>query len=387
MKLAFVTYFDLYNPKTWPRPTIGNRGSSYWMAKMLEQRAESFQYIGALQEKHSVFAKLERRFYRSLFPQQDYLYWAEPSVHQNYCRQIVTQLELLEPDVIFSQNLPLLAYLKYPKPKVLWTDTTCGGIPEEYRNACWRSKQHLSTIDRRALQNVDLGIFSSDWAARTAQKLYDINPNKLKVVTTGANIECDRTFTDIERIIQNKPTSPCHLLFMGVNWQRKGGQIAVDIAKMLHELGLPVLLTIVGIKPPIDDPLPDYIQVTGFIEKSTTDGQKQIEELFARSHFLLLPSRSDVTPAVIREASSFGLPSLATNVGGIPTLVRDDRNGKLFELNAKVEEYAEYIQTVFSDRQRYAQLVTSSFQEYSDRLNWQKAGDAAYQLIQTLLRS
>ncbi|MDJ1171067.1 glycosyltransferase family 4 protein [Roseofilum sp. BLCC_M154] len=385
MKLAFVTHSDLYNSKSWPRGSVGNWGSNYWMAKMLEQQAESFLYIGALQQKHSIFAKLERRFYETIFSQQEYLYWAEPSVNQNYCQQIIRQLELWKPDIIFSPNLLILAYLKYNRPKVLWTDTTCGGIPEVYRNTCWRSKQYLKAIDFRALQNVELAIFSSEWAAETAKKLYNVNAKKLKVVTTGANMECDRTPEEIQHIIGGKSKATCHLLFIGVDWYRKGGNIALDVGRSLHQFGFPVQLTIVGTRLPQDEPIPDFVTVIDFIDKSTEKGREQLNSIFAQAHFLILPSRADVTPAVIREASSFGLPSLSTQVGGIPTLIREGKNGKTFALNAKIEEYHQYIQSTFYDWETYQALATCSFQEYQERLNWDKAGELAYKLMQDLI--
>lgn len=385
MKLAFVTHLDLYNPKSWPRQAVGNWGSSYRMAKTLEKQADSFTYIGNLAEKHSLVAKLERRFYETLFPDQLYHYWAEPSVNRNYAREIRQKLLDIKPDIVFSPNITILAYLEYPRPKVLWTDTTYCGFPEGFGESCLASKNHLQNIDRLALSNCDLAIFSSDWAVETAQKLYGVNPKKLKVVTTGENIECDRTPEEIQRILQGKSKATCHLLFIGVDWYRKGGNIALEVGRSLHEAGFPVHLTLVGTRPPQDEPLPDFVTVIEFIDKSTDKGREQLDAIFAQSHFLILPSRADVTPAVIREASSFGLPSLSTQVGGIPTLIREGKNGKTFSLNAKIEEYKQYIQSTFYDWETYQALAISSFQEYQERLNWDKAGKLAYKLMQDLI--
>jgi glycosyltransferase involved in cell wall biosynthesis len=46
---------------------------------------------------------------------------------------------------------------------------------------------------------------------------------------------------------------------------------------------------------------------------------------------------------VFAEASSFGVPSLATNVGGIPSAVKDGLNGKTFPPDADAEDYCDYV--------------------------------------------
>jgi len=50
---------------------------------------------------------------------------------------------------------------------------------------------------------------------------------------------------------------------------------------------------------------------------------------FEHSHILLFPSLNEVTPLVIIEAMSYGLPVLSTDVGGISELVRDGIEGYL----------------------------------------------------------
>lgn len=59
------------------------------------------------------------------------------------------------------------------------------------------------------------------------------------------------------------------------------------------------------------------------------------EELYRLYHIadvFLLPTRWDNCPLTVIEAMSFGLPVLATRVGGVPELVKDGVNGRLFEL-------------------------------------------------------
>jgi glycosyltransferase involved in cell wall biosynthesis len=99
------------------------------------------------------------------------------------------------------------------------------------------------------------------------------------------------------------------------------------------------------------------------------------------SHFLIVPSRAECFGVVFAEASSFGLPSLATNVGGIPSAIRDGKNGQTFPLAANPDEYSDYIERFMSSKEEYKKLALSSFTEYSERLNWFSAGRRVTDLI------
>jgi hypothetical protein len=58
------------------------------------------------------------------------------------------------------------------------------------------------------------------------------------VIPWGANFECNRTLDDIHTTIKAKSKRPCKLLFIGVDWVRKGGDIALRVVKELNENGL-----------------------------------------------------------------------------------------------------------------------------------------------------
>jgi glycosyltransferase involved in cell wall biosynthesis len=153
----------------------------------------------------------------------------------------------------------------------------------------------------------------------------------------------------------------------------------LNVAKLLNHQGLKTELNIVGCTPP--SAVPDYVKLHGFISKTTEHGRRILDKLFVDSHFLILPSRAECFGVALAEASSFGLPCLATNVGGVSTAVKDGLNGKIFSLGETPETYCEYIRRLISSRPEYEKLAMSSFQEYSDRLNWSSAGKKVHDLI------
>jgi glycosyltransferase involved in cell wall biosynthesis len=107
--------------------------------------------------------------------------------------------------------------------------------------------------------------------------------------------------------------------------------------------------------------------------------------LFGASHFLILPTRADATPIVLCEAAAFGVPSLTTAVGGIPSVVSDGENGMLFPADAAPEAYCDAIEAMWSDPHAYRELALSSFAEYRRRLNWNTAAATVAGLIRERL--
>jgi glycosyltransferase involved in cell wall biosynthesis len=87
-------------------------------------------------------------------------------------------------------------------------------------------------------------------------------------------------------------------------------------------------------------------------------------------------------PVALAEANSFGLPSLSTKVGGIPTVIRDGKNGFTFHLDESPERYCDFIEKMMSSKADYRELALSSFKEYSERLNWHTAGMNVSALMQ-----
>jgi glycosyltransferase involved in cell wall biosynthesis len=182
-------------------------------------------------------------------------------------------------------------------------------------------------------------------------------------------------------MIARRPRDRCNLLFVGIGWQRKGGDVAVEVARLLNERGLSTQLTLLGSDAPQD--LPGFVNRLGFIDKKTPQGREQFNEVFGSSHFLLLPARAEAFGVVLCEAGSFGVPCIATRTGGIPTIVRNGENGMLFATDDP-SRMADSIQNLFRDSRRYDAMAQSSFAEYRARLNWNVAGRTVKELLTSL---
>ncbi len=240
-------------------------------------------------------------------------------------------------------------------------------------------------VEESALKRCKLAIYASEWAAQTAIQNYQIDESKVRVVPFGANIKCDRDLDDIKGIIRSRPSNKCKLLFVGVDWSRKGGNLALRVTNKLNQMGLDTELSIVGCDPPQKEKFPDYVKCHGFLSKKTGYGIKKLNRLFSEAHFFILPTRSEAFGVVFFVASLFAVPSIATAVGGITTAVKDGKNGKLFSLKSDIEEYCSFIMDCFSNYKNYQALAFSSFSEYQSRLNWTVSGMTVKRLLENLI--
>lgn len=374
MKIAYVTPYDSLNVESWS-------GSGYHILMALRNNGLHAEPIRNLRDTYRHLTRAKKFVYEKILD-KTYLRDRHTSTLRSYASQIETALAPLQCDVVFSPGTVPLAYLRTDKPIVFWTDATFAGMVDFYpafSNLCKETLRDGNDMEQKALSRSRLAIYSSEWAADSAIRNYDVDPKKIRVVPFGANLECPRGMEDIRRIISEKNMDICRLLLVGVDWHRKGGDIALEVATRLNRQGLPTELHVVGCQPPFTPP--DFVTLHGFLSKRAPAGREKLDRLFSSAHFLIVPSRAECAAVVFAEASSFGLPSLATNVGGIPTVIRNGYNGQTFPLTAGPEDYCKYIEKIMLHNEAYKNLAISSFKEYLDRLNWPTAGQKVRQLM------
>ena len=384
MKLAYVTTYDstkLTGSDEWS-------GTGYYIAQALRSQSIELNYVGPLQDSTCLKAtrKLKRHYYEFLHHKR-YEKNSDRQTLKNYARQVKQKLTDRD-SVIFSATVDPIAYLECDRPMAFWADATFAGIANfypQYSNLHPDVVEDWHRMERSALERSQLAIYSSDWAAKSAIEFYQADPDKVKVVPFGANISSELNFAQVKDAIEARPANVCKLLFIGVEWLRKGGDVAYAVAKQLNKSGLETELTVVGCQPEIEEAIPEYVKPLGFIKKSTPEGKERLNQLILESHFLILPSIADCTPMVFPEANSLGVPCLSTKVGGIPSVIHDDENGKLFAPDADVSEYCNYIKDLFSNYPRYKELAYASFNAYQSRLNWRSAGKKVEQLLSEII--
>jgi glycosyltransferase involved in cell wall biosynthesis len=265
-------------------------------------------------------------------------------------------------------------------PVISWDDASPAALVDyypEFERLSPRSARDAATMGRRAAQNVRLAMYASEWAADGAREAYGLPIDRVAVVPFGANLETLPSADETHSAIAARPRTRCRLLWVGVDWERKRGDLVVEIAQRIAAHGIPVDLTVVGCRPAGDRELPEWVQAEGYVSKRTASGVARLAKLYARSHFLVMPSAAEAYGLVYAEAAAFGVPSVATRTGGVPTVVVDGETGVLDDPHATAESYAGRILGLIKDRPRYEAMAHAAAARAATMLNWDVAGREA----------
>lgn len=369
MKVAIISHFNSQDIRMWS-------GSAYNLGKALENQNIDVIYIGGLKSKNNIIQKIKYKIY-NVYLKKIWDINRDPENLKYYAKQIKKQLDKNKPDIILSIAEKPLAFLEYSKPIVFLGDAVFSLLINnypEYSNFCKETIRNGHVIQKKALLKSDLILLSSKWASKAAVNDYGADPKKIKLFDFGANYENNISEKDVLSLINNRSNEICKLLFIGVEWERKGGDIVLKITQELNNRGLKTVLTVLGSEPPQKNINLDCVTYCGFIDKTTHEGQLEFINIIKNHHFLVLPTKADCSPVVFSEANSLGIPCISTNVGGISSVIHNNVNGKLFDLNDSTFEYENYILNLFENYSSYQELAKSSFNEYRNRLNWKVTG-------------
>lgn len=360
IRIAYLSTYDALNIKKWS-------GLGHYIFKTLDRYVGRTELIEGNKGR-----KLTNRLIKYFFRARKIDYDPERSI--NISKKIALDFEKKIKgknfDIIFSPGTIPLTYLDVKLPMFFWTDATFASIINYYSFNI--SKKNLidgNIMEKMALERSSLAFYSSHWAANSAINDYEIDPKKVKVVPFGANMSDIPNYDETQRV-SNKKIS---LLFVGKEWERKGGDIAIDTFFEIKKAGYSCELIIVGSTVPNGTKDSD-IKVYEYLDKSNDSDKKKLYDLYTKADFFLLPTRQECYGVVFCEANAFGLPIITTNTGGIPTIVQDGINGYKLTLEATGKEFAEKIIEIYKQHELYKKMRFESRKRYDELLNWDSAG-------------
>jgi glycosyltransferase involved in cell wall biosynthesis len=324
--------------------------------------------------------------------------WYQRYVHKRYlperepiiAREMAKMIALRIPrgtDLLFSPSSIPLSMLETKHPKVIYTDATFAsifGFYEAFTNLCKESVSNGHDLERKAIQSSALSIYSSQWAADSAIRDYGAQPSRVHVVPFGASLTHTPGLQEARKIVAKRSKDELHLLFLAVDWRRKGGDTALEAASILNGLNIKTYLHVVGIRSVPLEEKPDYLINYGYISKKSEEGIDRLRKVMEKCHFMFVPSRADCTPVVFGEGNAYAMPVITTDVGGIPSMIREGVNGSMLAPEGGAKRFARRILEYWADKRRYEELCLSSYHEYETRLNWKTTGAAIQRLLETI---
>ena len=105
-----------------------------------------------------------------------------------------------------------------------------------------------------------------------------------------------------------------------------------------------------------------------------------------KSKLLVVPSRMESLPTNIKEALYLKIPVVATNVGGIPELIINQKNGILVS-SENSEELLESINSLLNNEKLSASLTSNGFDFINENMTWKKILPEYIRFYKKLLES
>ena len=177
---------------------------------------------------------------------------------------------------------------------------------------------------------------------------------------TGANFECLLAPLDIEKF-KDVPDVP-----------KKEKQI-VYIGRDSHEKGIDVLKKIES-------------QINANIVYCTDVEWKKAMIRLKESSILVVPSRMESIPQVIKEAFYLKVPIIASNVGGIPELITNEENGILIPPDDE-KKLIDSINRLFTEKEFANNIAEMGYKYVIKNLTWEALLPRYIKFYEELLNS
>jgi glycosyltransferase involved in cell wall biosynthesis len=348
-------------------------GHPFFILDQLQRRAAVERIFPLDQSRKYAFApkfltyKLRGRTYR---PDR------EPLLLKSLASQVARRLDGSDARFVFSPSSSALAFLDSDVPKIFCADATFANVVDaydEYRNCAAEYVRKAHAQEHRALATCAAAVYPSHFAARSAVDDYGADPRKVHVLPFGANVRVPSP-AEVTAMICSRSLDPLRVLFVGRDWKRKGGDIVVAACEIARRRGCRLTLDIVGPEG-LPEPLPEFARSHGQLLKSDPRQRRQLEGLLARTDLLFMPSRVENYGIAFSEAAAYGIPSLGSAVGGIPTVVRPGLSGHVLPADSPPEAYAAVLCECAGDRDRYRGLSRSARRFHDDHLTWERFAD------------
>jgi glycosyltransferase involved in cell wall biosynthesis len=210
-------------------------------------------------------------------------------------------------------------------PTVLSVDATPKnidelGAPYGHRVGSMIEEEFKRRMTTRIMTQAALVVPWSEWCRRSIIDDYGIAPERIRTIPAGINLSR-------WRVRDRRTPGPLRLLFVGAQFERKGGWVLLRALEALSgdwELDAVTKST----------ELPDDPRIR--VRNDLMPNDSRLVELFRRADIFVFPTLGDASPFVVLEAMAAGLPIATTTVGAIPEMLGGEQGASLIPPNDHV---------------------------------------------------
>jgi len=203
----------------------------------------------------------------------------------------------------------------------------------------------------------------SEWAAESVIKDYGIESDRVMAVGGGSNFS--------EEPFAHGPYDGQCVLFVGKDFERKGGPSIVEAFRKVRQSMPDARLVIAGCDPGIREP---GIEIAGFVGKSTVDGERKLLELYRDASVMCLMSSFEPFGLVVIEAGLSGVPCITPDRFAFPETVVNGETGRRLETYDS-RELAEVLVELLGNPDTLKSMGASAQDYMCGRYEWDAVAD------------
>jgi glycosyltransferase involved in cell wall biosynthesis len=237
---------------------------------------------------------------------------------------------------------------------------------------------HKKYLLKKVLSSADYLTATSQFLGEKTIQLQPSIRDKLAIIPFGVKIpEFKSAYLDKKQI---------KLIYIKVHAPRYGPDILVKAIYALIQQGMDISLTMAGSGEMTEDlkkmteklNMAARVSFVGFVDN------RQIPSLLAEHDIMVMPSLEESFGVAALEAASVGLPVIASDIGGVPEVVKDSETGILVK-PGDIENLTAAIKKLAGDAELRKRMGTAGREFVRTNYDWEKNLDQMIDLYDRLI--
>lgn len=250
---------------------------------------------------------------------------------------------------LFDASIPGVPHFVYTDSTVLANYSYPNISPASFL----KSKKWMK-LEKETYHNASHVFLFSSNQVHSVINDYGVDAGKVTCVYAGANID--------KKELHGQISFTNHILFVGVDWERKGGP---TLWEALKQTDRDFKLSVVGCSPNIND---DRVEVVGRIPLG------EVENYFQKADIFCTPTNQEPFGIVFLEAMHYELPVISTKIGALPDMVVQDETGLLVE-PGNTSELQIAIERLLDDEALCYKMGKAGKERAIQFFNWNSVGE------------
>ena len=235
--------------------------------------------------------------------------------------------------------------------------------------------RRVHAYERQVYGKLDAIFPMSRWLAESFIRDFGVSPKRI-APPIGAGINLPY-LKEVPHKLYDRP----HALFVGKQFERKGGRALLEAFRAVRKEISEATLTIVGSQ--VTD-LPDGVRCAGLLSKNTPEGLERLLEEYARASLFVMPSLHEPYGVVFAEAMAHRLPCIGTAICAMPEIIDDGLTGFVVPPNDS-RALAQRMVELFKDPARCHAMGERAYAKYLAHHTWDRVAQKMVEHLKALV--